>query len=55
MPCRQRLRLQIKYEEVGPEPTGPPGPGACELCGAQLPVTRIVVVYADSPRPAGLE
>lgn len=49
-PCRKQSELQIVYEEGGPEAEGPLGPGVCSLCGAELPVTRIVVVYADSPR-----
>lgn len=49
-PCREAVQLQIVYEECGAETEGPIGPGACELCGRPLPVTRIVVVYADSPR-----
>ena len=49
-PCRKRSQLQIVYEEGGAEAEGAPGPGVCERCGAELPVTRIVVVYADSPR-----
>ena len=49
-PCRKAEQLQIVYEEGGAEEADTAGPGVCELCGRPLPVTRIVVVYADSPR-----
>lgn len=47
-PCRKAEQLEIVYEEGGQELGGQPTPRPCELCGRPLPVTRIVVVYADS-------
>ena len=51
-PCRKAGQLQIVYEEGDAEQTETVGPGACEMCGRPLLVTRIVVVYAGSPRAA---